>query len=433
MDQDSKQLFRLRCFPDGGRAACRFRRSNYNDRDFPQKAAFLSAKVMNDSARDYAFALSCLRFLTPIRIRRLRERYPHLDDLRLADPGEIEHLTRLSAAEAKLVTDPFILPEIGRQLRDAGEFIACHEPDYPTRLLEIGDAPFAIRYRGRRELLTKPSIAIVGSRAASSYGKNAARMLAHRISTAGINVISGLARGVDTAAHEAALEHAGSTIAVLGTSLDIAYPKQNRALMDAIGERGLLISEFPAATRASRPNFPVRNRLIAGLALGVIVVEASERSGSLITARLAMEQGRDVFAVPGSIFAPASWGPHRLIQDGAMLLHAVEDLFVELSLPLRQPSLMDEVPEPLLTHLSFDEAIHPDVLSQRTGMNAGTLAAELMRLEAAGTIESVPGGRYLRRAEKFRSTDRFPGRAPQASSSQPTRRSQSEHRSEPRE
>lgn len=388
---------------------------------------------MNDSARDYAFALSCLRFLGPIRIRRLRERYPSLEDLRRADPREIEHLTRLSSPEAKAVTHPLILPEIARQLRDAGDFIACIDPDYPRGLHEIGDAPFALRYRGRRELLGRPAVAVVGSRAASPYGKNAARMIARRLSDAGVTVVSGLARGIDTAAHETALDHTGSTIAVLGTSIDVAYPKQNRALMREIGDKGLLLSEFPARTEASRPNFPVRNRLIAGLSLGVVVVEANERSGSLITARLAMEQGREVFAVPGSIFSPSSWGPHRLIQDGAMLLHSIEDLFSELRLSIEKIAPVYAEPDPLLEVLSFDEALHLDVLAERTGWSIGKLATELLRLEAEGSIESVPGGRYLKRADRFRSTDRSPDRARRASSSPPTPLSRSEPRSEPRE
>jgi len=360
------------------------------------------------SERAYCLALSCLRFLSPVRIRALQNRFASPELIRHANPQELEHLLKLLPAEATLVTDPLRLPDVQREVASTREFIAWTDSDYPQRLKEIGDAPFALRFRGRRELLGAPAIAIVGSRAASPYGKNVARSFADKLARSGIAVVSGLARGIDASAHAAALEANGATIAILGTSLDTAYPRENHRLMESIGEKGLILTEFPDATRAARHNFPVRNRLIAGLSLGVIVVEAGERSGSLITARLAMEQGREVFAAPGSIFSPNSIGPHRLIQDGAKLLHSVEDLFDELRLeqkPAEPAELICRqlpVESSLLDLLSCDEGTHLDALRSKSGLSFGSLATAMLELETNGLVEQIPGGRYLRRSTRQR-------------------------------
>ena len=351
------------------------------------------------SQRDYCLALSSLRFVTPVRIRALQARYETPDAVRESDSSELQHLLKLTPAEAALVKDPLQLPDVVRHLESGDDFIAWTDDDYPARLKEIGDAPFAIRCRGRRELLSAPAIAVVGSRSATPYGKNVARYVADRLARSGAVVVSGLARGIDAAAHEAALQAGGATTAVLGTSLDIAYPRENARLMETIAARGLLLSEFPPGTRASRPNFPVRNRLIAGLSLGVVVIEAGERSGSLITARLAMEQGREVFAAPGSIFSPNSLGPHRLIQDGAKLLHSIDDLFEELRLTAHlPPQALPSHDSKLTSLMSFEDSVHLDELRAKSGLGFGALAGALLALETAGAVEQLPGGRYIRRS-----------------------------------
>lgn len=351
------------------------------------------------SERDYCLALSCLRFLSPVRIRALHDSYSSPLLVTQAPVEEIAALLKLTRSEASLVKDPLDLPEVVRQVERTSDFIAWTDADYPSRLKEIGDAPFAIRFRGRRELLAAPAVAVVGSRSASPYAKNVAFYVADQLARQGLTVVSGLARGIDACAHQAALDAGGATLAVLGTSLDITYPRENGRLMEQIGERGLLLSEFPDPTRACRPNFPIRNRLIAGISLGVVIVEAGERSGSLITARLAIEQGREVFAAPGSIFSPGSVGPHRLIQDGAKLLHSIDDLFDELLL-VRE--VVDKPAEPfdspLLTFLSCDEPLHTDVLRLKSGMSFGDLATALLELENEGVVDALPGGRYVRRS-----------------------------------
>ena len=354
------------------------------------------------SEREYCLALSCLRFLSPVRMRAIQNRFVSPGLLAQATLQELEHLLKLLPTEAALVKDPLQLPDVRREVDRTRDFVAWTDSDYPAYLKEIGDAPFALRFRGRRELLREPAIAIVGSRAASPYGKNVARYLADKLARSGIAVVSGLARGIDAEAHSAALDAAGSTIAILGTSHDIAYPRENARLMSAIAENGLLLTEFPDGTRASRQNFPVRNRLIAGISLGVVVVEAGERSGSLITARLAMEQGREVFAAPGSIFSPNSAGPHGLIQDGAKLLHSVDDLFEELRLVPKPtatsaPSSSEQASS-LLDLLSFEEGTNLDTLKSATGLSFGSLAAALLELESNGSIDQIPGGRYVRRS-----------------------------------
>ncbi|HEY2830268.1 MAG TPA: DNA-processing protein DprA, partial [Thermoanaerobaculia bacterium] len=243
--------------------------------------------------------------------------------------------------------------------------ITLVDPDYPPILKEIVDPPLALHVRGDRSLLARHAIAIVGSRRASPYAVNAAKHLAAPLaSEAKLVVVSGLARGVDAAAHEAALDAGGTTIAVLGTGIDLVYPKSNRALFRRIETEGLIISEFPPGTPPLAQNFPIRNRIISGLSLGTIIVEATGRSGSLITARTAAEQGREVFAVPGSIFANGTEGTHRLIQYGAKLVHDANDVVEEIEGLGRIANKPDPIPpeafRDVLETLSRDDAVHVD-------------------------------------------------------------------------
>ncbi len=245
------------------------------------------------------------------------------------------------------------------------------DPAYPARLLQSADPPPVLWAQGRTELLATPALAIVGSRSATRGGIETARSFAQALGEQGITVVSGLAQGIDAAAHRGALDTAGATVAVLGTGTDRVYPRQQAPLAAAIAQRGLLLSELPPGTEPRRGAFPRRNRLIAGLSLGVLVVEAAVQSGSLITARLAADLGREVFAMPGSIHSPTAKGCHQLIKQGARLVESVADVLSELGLathaePLRgAPSDVTVLPEdPLLAALGWDP-VDPETLLQR--------------------------------------------------------------------
>jgi DNA processing protein len=285
------------------------------------------------------------------------------------------------------------------KLRDS--VVTLLDPDYPPLLKEIVDPPLALHVRGDRSLLARHAIAIVGSRRASPYAVNAAKHLAAPLaSEAMLVVVSGLARGVDAAAHEAALDAHGATIAVLGTGIDVVYPKSNRTLFRRIENEGLIVSEFPPGTPPLSQNFPIRNRIISGLSLGTVIVEATGRSGSLITARTAAEQGREVFAVPGSIFSKGTEGTHRLIQYGAKLVHDVNDVIDEIEGLGRLAKKPDPLPpEPLrdvLEALSREDAVHVDDAAAKLGRPIPALAESLLQLEMGGWVRSLPGSRYVR-------------------------------------
>jgi DNA processing protein len=281
--------------------------------------------------------------------------------------------------------------------------ITLADDDYPPLLLATADPPPVLFADGRRQLLARPALAIVGSRSATAQGAANAEAFARHLARAGLTIVSGLALGIDAAAHRGALKAFddgadASTIAVLGTGIDVAYPAANRALFEAIRGRGLLLSEFAIGTPGIAHNFPRRNRIICGLARGVLVVEAALRSGSLITARLAAEAGREVFALPGSIHSPTARGCHRLIKDGAKLVESAQDVLDELRIDARAGdgrSPRAAAHQGLLAALGFDP-VDLDTLAARTGRDAGSLSAELLELELAQDVERLPGNRYQR-------------------------------------
>ena len=279
--------------------------------------------------------------------------------------------------------------------------VTLADATYPRLLLEIADPPPVLYVRGRVELLQRPALAVVGSRNATAQGAANAESFAKSLSAAGLTIVSGLALGIDAAAHRGGLAGPGSTIAVLGTGIDIVYPRSNAALAGEIAERGLLVSEFPLGTGALASNFPRRNRLISGLAQGCLVVEAALASGSLITARSAAEQGREVFAIPGSIHSPVSKGCHSLIKSGAKLVEAAEDVLAELGgfrasgfASTVQP-VSGAVSAGLLQHMGHDP-VDIDALCVRAGMSAEQVSSELLRLELAGRVAALPGGLFQR-------------------------------------
>jgi DNA processing protein len=318
-----------------------------------------------------------------------------------------------TALAAALNDEPAALAPALQRLRSwldadaAHDWVALDDARYPQALLQTADPPLLLYTKGRTELLSAPGIAIVGSRNPTPQGADNARAFAEHLGRAGLTIVSGMALGIDGAAHSGALAAGAGTIAVVGTGLDRVYPRAHRALAHQIAERGLLISEFELGTESLAPNFPRRNRIIAGISLGTLVVEAALESGSLITARFAVESGRDVFAIPGSIHSPQSRGCHALIKQGAKLVDDVRDVLEEL----RWPSVVsgpapaaavgvnddatDVAPDPLLAAMGYDP-VDLDQLQARTGWPTAQMSARLLELELQGHVARLPGGRYQR-------------------------------------
>lgn len=274
---------------------------------------------------------------------------------------------------------------------------------YPAGLLEIPDPPVCLYVKGDVSLLQRPGLAVVGARSATPQGEANAEAFASVLSRAGLVVVSGLALGIDAAAHRGGLAGAGRTVAVIGTGADRIYPARNGELARRIAAEGAIVSEFPLGTGPLTHNFPRRNRLIAGLARGVLVVEAAVKSGSLITARLAAECGREVFAIPGSIHSPLAKGCHRLIRDGAKLVECADDILEELSLavpeaaPALDPPVTEAVgEEALVLQAAGHDPVEIDLLVHRTSLTPEALYAILLTLELEGRVARLPGGRFQR-------------------------------------
>ena len=319
-----------------------------------------------------------------------------------ADPRLIRYLQHV----AEPVTDR-------RWLDTEHHHLVCwNSPQYPALLAELPDAPIVLFVRGDPQLLCMPQLAMVGSRNPSPTGRETARSFAKHLGESGLTITSGLAIGIDAASHEGALTTAGRTIAVCGTGLDISYPQANAGLASEIARHGALVSEFPCGSPPLKAHFPRRNRIIGGLSLGTLVVEAALRSGSLITARLAADSGREVFAIPGSIHNPMSHGCHQLIRQGATLVESAADIFAELqplagvlSRPwpaIKAPdatgisaSPLDNEYKILLDALGFEPA-GVDLLVVRTGLRADEVASMLLILELESHVASYPGGLYVR-------------------------------------
>ena len=307
-------------------------------------------------------------------------------------------------SQGKVPARTALLDEFERAARMGVRCVTMRDPEYPMQLAQIPDAPPVLWVAGRSELLSRDGVAIVGARNASALGRKFARMLAAQLGKAGYLIVSGLARGIDTAAHEAALT--SQTAAVVAGGIDHFYPPENEALQRQIAREHLLVSEMPMGSVPKEKHFPRRNRIISGLSRVVIVVEAAMRSGSLITARMAAEQGRDVFAVPGSPLDPRCEGANKLIRDGASLLMSVDDVLEALRSPgrsmsasLREPEQLELTPveasdadrDRILALLSY-APIHVDDLAREAGMEPQVLAACLLELEVAGRITRNAGG-----------------------------------------
>ncbi len=285
--------------------------------------------------------------------------------------------------------------------------ISVGDIGYPTALAAIHDPPPTLWVKGRADALRTPSVAIVGSRAASPYALEVARRLGADLARRGVTIVSGMARGVDSAAHRGALEGGGVTIAVFGCGADIIYPREHAALANSICERGALVSEFPPGTRPLKGHFPQRNRIISGMSLAVVVVEAAEGSGSLITAEFALEQGRAVLAVPGNVLGGRNCGAHALLRDGAKLVECADDILEEIPAGIRdwglgisataesKPSKLASQ-DPVLRRMTEGETYDLDELSHVSGVDRVRLLPRLLELEISGAVRRVEGGRFVR-------------------------------------
>lgn len=371
-------------------------------------------------------ALNMTPGVGPRAATKLLERFGSAESVFAATRAELESLRlRPEAVESIMARDLFerASAEIERVRSLGADILLLDDGVYPQLLREIFDPPITLYVKGEWSLcLEGPCVGVVGSRRASTYGQNAAVMLARDLAERGVTIISGLARGIDAAAHRGALEAGGRTVAVMGTGLDQVYPRDHKKLADEILERGgALVSEFPLETPPAPQNFPYRNRVISGLSLGVLIVEAAENSGSLITARLALEQGREVFAVPGNITSRNSFGTNYLIKGaGAKLVQQWQDIAMELPpeiaarlLPPETkksgasdtltkqlelvPSELSVTEQSVWKLLSADSPLHIDALAEETMLSVPELTSALLALEMRELVRQLPGKCFVRK------------------------------------
>ncbi|MEW5976578.1 MAG: DNA-processing protein DprA [Acidobacteriota bacterium] len=349
---------------------------------------------------------------------RLLDRYQRPSAVLSASVGDLIHFGIAEPAARDLFSDrnrAAAEAAWNKCLQQEIQILTVQDPAYPTLLREIFDPPLVLFVKGVVDTLSQNSLAIVGSRRATPYGINVAERLARDLAQRGLVVCSGLARGIDSAAHRGALEAGGRTIAVLGSGLDYIYPRENKKMARQIESAGCLVTEFPLGTSPSPQNFPVRNRIISGLCLGTCLVEAAEFSGSLITARLALEQNREVFAVPGNVTSRNSFGPNLWIKQGAKLVQSWEDIVEELPRPLKERILWKTPDSPMhsqaelftdafsasemsvLELLRLDEAVSVDDLIEKSKMTSAELLSVLCELEIKDQVKQLPGKHFVRK------------------------------------
>jgi DNA processing protein len=356
-------------------------------------------------------ALSRVKGLGCVGFKKLASHFASPTDAFSASVAELEQIEGLDkeavASLSRFAAWNEARAELQRVHQAGVKVVPFTDPLYPARLRVIADPPPLLYLKGDFRPEDDKAVAIVGSRSASEYGRRVARDLCRGLVTLGFTVVSGMARGIDGAAHEAALDSGGRTIAVLGSGVDRAYPLEHAGLYQRISAQGAVISEFALGTRPLAFNFPARNRLIAGLSMGVVVVEATEKSGSLITAALAAEQGRDVFAVPGEVGSSRSRGAHRLIRQGAKLVERVEDIVEEIAPQLMTSAGFAAQPRArtLPPHASeearkvfallVERPLHIDEVIQTSGLSSARVAEILLELELQGFLRQLPGKRYV--------------------------------------
>lgn len=354
--------------------------------------------------RAYWVALTMVSQIGPARMGRLLERFGNAEAAWKASPLDLagagldrRAIESLAALRGKL--DP---AAEWRRIEAAGvQVLTLDDPAYPTRLREIADPPPVLYVKGALTDADDWSVAVVGTRRSTPYGRQATERIVGDVAAAGVTIISGLARGIDTWAHRAALARGGRTIAVLGSGIDRIYPDENRSLAEQIVQHGAVISEFPLGAPPDAMNFPRRNRIVAGLARATLVVEADHKSGAMITANQAAEQGRDVFAVPGSILSPMSAGPNQLIKEGARVVTEAADILEELHLTavVEQRAARETLPadpvEAALLGLLTHDPLHADDLTRAVGLPASAVSATLTMLELKGLARQVAPMQYV--------------------------------------
>jgi len=345
--------------------------------------------------RPFWYAFSAVPGIGPARFSALVQRFGDARRAWEADPRGWEQVLDRRSVEALCAARHVVRPEkLTRLLAESGVAALTWEDEgYPPLLRQIALPPFVLYVVGDAALLARRAVAIVGTRSASQPGLRAARDIAGALAAQGLVVVSGLARGIDAAAHEAALASSGATVAVLGTGPDVAYPISNFVLQQRIARCGALVTEYPPQSTPEAGNFLARNRILSGLCLATVVVEAGEQSGALSTARHAADQGRDVLAVPGGIYSPQSVGSNRLLADGAGVCRGADDVLAALQLPLAGSKEISPWPDdPIATALRArlaDGPLHIDELARGTGLPAGEVARALSRLELSGHVEHV--------------------------------------------
>jgi DNA processing protein len=364
----------------------------------------MNDREQNERSDRYWVGFNMVRGIGPTRMRALLdhfgdvERAWHASSTELRSAGlDRRSLQNLLAARSALDLDH----ELERVAAVGAHVLTWESANYPQLLREISAPPPVLYVKGTITGEDAWAVAVIGARRASDYGREVTRRLASALARNGITVVSGMARGIDGEAHRAALKAGGRTIAVLGCGIDRTYPPEHHRLAQEIAARGALVSDYPLGTEPEGKNFPPRNRIISGLSLGVLVVEAAVRSGALITADYAAEQGRDVFAVPGSILARGSAGTNALIRDGAKIVLGPEDVLEELNLAMvaeraevRQALPADEIEAALLTYLSADPT-HVDELQQRMGLPVAQVTSALALMELKGMVRQVGGMKYV--------------------------------------
>jgi len=357
----------------------------------------------------YWLALRLTPGVGPIRFAKLLERFKSPEAVFQAPASELARFPRLPQRTLEALTKfdwgGQVEAELERVRRRGFRLITLQDKSYPSRLARIPDPPPVLWTAGELGPADAPAVAIVGARGATDYGRETATRLAADLAGAGICIVSGLALGIDAAAHRGALAAGGRTIGVLGCGLDVVYPRPNRDLFEKVPRSGALVSEFPLGTLPQPANFPVRNRIIAGLSLAVVVVEAAEKSGALITARLALEQNREVLAVPGRVGSVKSRGAHALLRQGARLVETARDVLEEIgpqvekaarpeTQPLPPPAMTPE--ERQVWEIITQEPAHVDLIGRKAGLSPAKLAPVLLELELKGCVRQLPGQKYVR-------------------------------------
>ena len=381
----------------------------------------VAAVTPASSEATYWLALALTAGLGPTRIKKLIEHCGTAERVFQTSLTELEAMGMRAVSAQSIATGKSMelaLEECGKAAEAHARIISLSDPEYPSRLKEIYDPPVILFVKGCVEVLAQPGIAMVGTRHPTPYGSGMAERLSTDLAARGLVIISGLARGIDAASHRGAIAAKGKTVAVLGTGIDVMYPKENTRLTEqmlALG--GALITEFPVGTSPAPQNFPIRNRIISGMSAGVLVVEAAEYSGTRITSRCALEQNRDVYAVPGNVTNKNSWGPNTLIKQGAKLVATWEDVWEELPADVQAAlsSMQNESPEPqtaslfpdeaisphekkILKLLKADESTHIDELVEllENEVSSSEIFAALFELELNGKIRQLPGKNFVK-------------------------------------